>query len=394
MIKHYSKPKKRLTFEELVESDTLGLFDGVKASKKKAMSGNNPAIEVFEKINVFFEKYHREPADSSELEEAKLARALSQFRTKDNLKEQVIDLDRFELLNEAPVKKKQNEPVKLKARPIEATLESLDDIFESGLLDDDSSDIFNLKHIQKPKTKPDQVAQRKKCPDFHKYETFFELLDQGVKNREVDIRRFRNGSQIRLGDIFISGGIYCTVVNIGEYREAYGRYDPRLRVIFSNGTESNLLLRSLEKSLYEDPNGKRIIRGAESVYEQFGVDQTPEGAIKTGEIYFLRSLSERPEIKAIPNLIKIGVTTGTTHKRIENAATEKTYLEAPVEVLEILPCYNLNVGNLENLIHHKLHDRRKNITISSPGGGIYKAREWFDVSLDEAIKTVQEIMNN
>lgn len=394
MIKHHHKPRKKRTFDELVANDTLGLFDGVTATKKKNQSSGNPLIENFQKINDFYEANQREPKDSDDLEESKLARALVRIRSKDSLKEQVIELDRFELLNNSEIALEHQSVKKKESKPTQS-LKTLDDVFGSGLLDDDSSDIFELKHVTQKREKPEEIAKRKPCTDFEKYIPFFEELDKLVENREVDIKRFSNVQQIKKGDIFISGGLYCFVADVGEYRENNdGRYDPRLRVIYSNGTESNLLLWSLGKSLYEDPNGKQIIRGIESIYEQFNVENAPDGAVKTGEIYFLKSLSDRPEIKAIPNLIKIGVTTGSTYKRIENADTEKTYLEAPVEVLKILPCYNLNAPNLEKIIQNKLHTKRKHIKITSPGGGVYTATEWFDVTLDEAIQAVKEIMSS
>ena len=398
MINHSSTPRKKQTFNDLVDNDTLGLFDGVKPVKKTSSSQSNPALDIFENINDFLDENDKEPQDCDDLDESKLARALNRFRTRDNLKDQVENSDRHSLLNDSDssLKKKilvadnTSTPEIVDAEPM-----SLDEIFESGLFDDEASDIFDLSHISaSPKKKPEKVAQRKKCKDFEQFASFFEELDAMVKNHEVDIERFKNGSQIRLGDIFIRGGIYCTVVNIGKYRETDSRYDPRLRVIFSNGTESNLLMRSLEKSLYTDPHGKRIIRGPESVYEQFrSLDKVSENDKKTGEIYFLRSLSERPEIIGIPNLIKIGVTADSTQQRIKNAATDKTYLEAPVEILKILPCYNLNAMNLEKMIHDFLHSRRKAITIMSPGGGTYKATEWFDVPLHTAINVVGKIMS-
>jgi len=392
MIKHHHKPRKKRTFDELVANDTLGLFDGVTATNKNNQSSNNQLVDRFQKINDFYEANQREPQDSDDLEESKLARALARIRSKDNLKEQVIEFDRFGLLNNSEVVLETQSFKKKESKPTQS-LKTLDDVFGSGLLDDDSSDIFELKHVTQKREKPEEIAKRKPCPNFEKYIPFFDELDKLVENREVDIKRFSNVQQIKKGDIFISGGLYCFVADVGEYRENNdGRYDPRLRVIYSNGTESNLLLWSLGKSLYEDPNGKQIIRGVESIYEQFNVDKTPDGSVKTGEIYFLKSLSERSEIQAIPNLIKIGVTTGSTYKRIENADTEKTYLEAPVEVLKILPCYNLNVKNLEKLIHSKLHDRRKSIKITSPGGGVYTATEWFDVHLDEALNVVKSLL--
>ena len=52
-----------------------------------------------------------------------------------------------------------------------------------------------------------------------------------------------------------------------------------------------------------------------------------------GVVYVLRSLSEDPQVLAIPNLHKIGFTKGTTTTRIGNAKRSKTYLNAPVKVV-------------------------------------------------------------
>lgn len=41
-----------------------------------------------------------------------------------------------------------------------------------------------------------------------------------------------------------------------EFLAPNGDPDARLRVIYSNGTESNLLLRSLQRALYKDKQGK------------------------------------------------------------------------------------------------------------------------------------------
>ena len=41
-------------------------------------------------------------------------------------------------------------------------------------------------------------------------------------------------------------------------RTPQGRTDARLRVIFDNGTESNMLMRSLQRALYKDEAGRRI----------------------------------------------------------------------------------------------------------------------------------------
>ena len=49
------------------------------------------------------------------------------------------------------------------------------------------------------------------------------------------------------------------MADVGETIKAvYGKNDARLRVIYANGTESNLLRRSLERALYKDDTGRRL----------------------------------------------------------------------------------------------------------------------------------------
>ena len=59
--------------------------------------------------------------------------------------------------------------------------------------------------------------------------------------------------------MFIVGGQKAYVAEMGEvFTNAQGRTDARLRVIFDNGTESNLLMRSLQRALHKDEAGRRI----------------------------------------------------------------------------------------------------------------------------------------
>lgn len=51
-----------------------------------------------------------------------------------------------------------------------------------------------------------------------------------------------------------------------------------------------------------------------------------DDAKAAGVIYMLRSLSEHPDIKAVPNLYKIGLARRSIESRIQNAANEPTYL--------------------------------------------------------------------
>ena len=49
------------------------------------------------------------------------------------------------------------------------------------------------------------------------------------------------------------------IADVGqEFETEYDRRDSRLRVIYDNGTESDILLRSLQRALHRDEAGRRI----------------------------------------------------------------------------------------------------------------------------------------
>src|SRR5699024_8952916 len=125
---------------------------------------------------------------------------------------------------------------------------SLDDIFASAEfneLDLGDQSIFDIKHIPAvtEREQPDEIAQRRVCEDFYQFKSIFLDAQQALKSGEMETVRFNLASQVEEGDLFIMEGVLCLIDEIGDYREDnQGRYDPRLRVIFENGTESNHLL--------------------------------------------------------------------------------------------------------------------------------------------------------
>ncbi|MEN1529429.1 GIY-YIG nuclease family protein, partial [Pseudomonas aeruginosa] len=106
----------------------------------------------------------------------------------------------------------------------------------------------------------------------------------------------------------------------------------RLRLIFSNGTESNLLLRSLQRAFYNDPAARRLA-SPESGQLSFGGELEADD-VESGTIYVLRSLSDHPYVAQHRDIIhKMGVTGGRVETRIANAEHDSTYLLAKVEVV-------------------------------------------------------------
>jgi hypothetical protein len=97
------------------------------------------------------------------------------------------------------------------------------------------------------------------CADFDKFQSLFEQVERELKADVRKALRFGRDTSIASGNYFIVGGQLAYVAEIGETIKApNGESDARLRVIYANGTESNLLRRSLQRALYKDDTGRRL----------------------------------------------------------------------------------------------------------------------------------------
>ncbi|EOJ8669147.1 TPA: GIY-YIG nuclease family protein [Providencia stuartii] len=401
-----SKMANRLSLDDIFSGpDEFGLLDVA----PKAISQNAP-IEItnFEAINAFVDQHGRAPSQDGDLAEKLLARRLASYQNNSSSHSTLAPYDRYGLL----VSGKEKGIVPPEALEVASCdlvgdgqpknippdeVTSLDDIFASAEFNDlDLGDqsLFDIKHVPAitEREQPDEIAQRRVCEDFYQFEPIFLEVQQRLKSGEMKTVRFNLTSRVEEGDLFIMEGVLCLIDEIGEYREdSQGRYDPRLRVIFENGTESNHLLQSLAKRLYMDETGRRVIRSAESVVDAF--NNISHKDKRAGQIYFVTTLSDNPVLKAIPNLIKIGYTEQTVEERTKNAERDIAFLEAPVKILASIECYNLNPNKFESLIHGFLHAQRLQMTLVGKDGKTYSPREWFSVPLDTAREVVRRIID-
>lgn len=393
---------KTISMEEFWQKEKDGLFKDVKPKNKKHVNASNPAIQSLLKINAFYEEHKREPSVTGPLEEKKLARALKRLREISD-RSDIDDADIHGLLSvkPAPSIKPDNtiststtykKPLKLDETSNQALAASILDVFGGGKQDN----LFDTRGLSKGKLKNTQerYGKRTPCPDFHMFVPVFNQIKNMIDARNSVIEPFRRGNVIEIGDAFIWDGITCFVAEeIRMEHDSQGKPNPRLRIIFDNGTHADMLKQSFSQGMYRSVGTRRIAEKIDNLLKTTNKPIEERYGKKTGEIYFLGSHSSNTEVLKFKNLIKIGVTENTTPLRTRDAETESTYLYAPVRILKIIPCYNMNVSGLEAMIHTALHDFRKEIVLSSKKTGkTVTAREWFDIPVESALNIAIEIV--
>ena len=278
------------------------------------------------------------------------------------------------------------------ADPEEVDDEAL--LAELGVGEAGEDDISVLKHVSSrdERRAAEEVANRSVCEDFGRFKPLFEQAERDLQAGLRQSRPFGRDASIAAGGFFILGGQFVYVAEIGEvFKASNGESDARLRAIYSNGTESNLLRRSLQRALYKDEAGRRLTDPNPGPLFSESWD---EEDIESGTIYVLRSLSKHPFVVEHRELIhKIGVTGGTVEARIANAAHSATYLLSEVEVVASYKLAEVNRSKLENLFHRIFATAQLDLTIQDRLGNPVRPREWFLVPLhaiDEAVRRIRD----
>jgi hypothetical protein len=255
-------------------------------------------------------------------------------------------------------------------------------------------DLATLKHVRSSAEikSAEEIANREKCNDFEGFKPLFEKAKRELASGERQTRPFGKEVSVEIGNFFILNGQMVLVAEVGEeIRAPNGASDARLRVIYDNGTESNLLRRSLQRALYKDEAGRRV---SEPEAGPLFTDTPQDDDIESGTIYVLRSLSDHPYVVVHRQLMhKIGVTGGRIETRIQNAESEATYLLAKVEVVASYKLFGINRVKLENLFHKLFAPAQLDLVIHDRFGHPVKPREWFLVPLnviDEAVKRIRD----
>ncbi len=360
--------------KKILDSDD-GLLDT--PQKNTPISSHDRLINSFLEINTFIEECGHLPySESDDITERKMYSRLAGIISDQEKLEKLKPFDIYDILKPCNSPKSVNDIL------------ANDDL---GILDSDADDIFTLRNVPKEMTRPDYVGRQKKCLDFDKFEKLFINCHRDIKSGKRKIIEFRHQSQIVKGNYFVLKGILIYVDKVGKKEKAInGLDDARLRLIYENGTESDILLLSFAKALFLD--GKLVTENEDKVRDSLlGIDYEDEDS---GYIYVLKSLSPLSEIKSLANLYKIGFTTREVEERIKNAAQDPTYLMAPVEIIATYKCYNMSAQKFEHILHRVFSDVRLNLEVVGLGSRRFNADEWFTVPLATIDKAVSLIISD
>ncbi|WP_417809860.1 GIY-YIG nuclease family protein [Thioclava sp.] len=371
------------------EADEFGLLD-VRARAARQTEESDKGAEVLGDVTAFFETRKRLPDKNAEdHDEMRLAAIWDAVKATPTA--QMLSEDRLGLLSaiEPPPKSWKDEPSD------EDIPDSLDDIFSDDALPVDPS-LFRLTHTTAASDRhlPDHRAEFVPCRDFDLYREKFEAVQRALEAGEREATPVKKWAVIEPleGDVFIRNGLLALIAEKSEMTARGGSRDHRLRVIFSNGMESDPLMSSFRKSLNDDKTARLVQKLG---FGPLDPDWETDRLDLSGTIYVARSRSEDPAIKAQRMILhKIGVTGQDVGRRIADARNDPTFLLAPVDIVATYDLKNLSRRKVENLLHRFFEQARPaELFVTDRFGKKVYPREWFYV-LPEHVGQAAKLIEN
>lgn len=365
------------------------LLADVKPPRKRITSSDR-LIAGFQDITDFYDIHGRLPEDKPE--EFKLYHRWQGILKNEKKIERCRPYDEYRLL---PQSNETVEDVNAGHKREQTEEEQLESIFGDPLLADiqDRSDLglFDIPGYMRERLdarkEAEYVGKRVPCEDFDRYEDCFKEIHQGLKSGKYRLIKF-SVKNLKVGSYFIEDGMIGYLAAFDdEGINKHGDRDGRTRVIYENGTESDIKYKTITKNL--SVTGYSVIDCSDMTDEELKQRFTfNENDVESGTIYVLRSKSTNPEIAAIKDLYKIGFTVTSVESRIANAKNEPTYLCADVEVVATWKIYNVKSSTFEALIHKLFAAVQLQVMVN----GKYP-KEWFIVPFNIIEQAVVNIIN-
>lgn len=363
------------------------LLADIMAPRKRPTSSDR-LIAGFQEISNFYETYGRLPEDNPG--ESSIYHKWVGLLKSGNKIERCRPFDELGILPQ-PNLKEEKTMSEYKRESTEE--ERLKAIFDDPLLSDVETDsdhgLFDIPEYMRQRLKAhkeaDYIGRRVPCEDFDKYKTLFNEVHQGLKSGKYRLVKF-SVKNLKIGSYFIEDGMVGFLAGFEDQGiNMHGNRDGRTRVIYENGTESDIKYKTITKNL--SVTGYSVVNCSdisdEELIRSFTIN---DNDIESGTIYVLRSKSVLPEIASIKNLYKIGFTVTSVESRIANAKKEPTYLCADVEIVATWKVYNVKSSTFEALIHKLFDIVKLQVTIDG-----HNPKEWFIVPfkvIEEAVTAI------
>jgi len=375
------------------EDDDLLAALGVEVEVKKKAAFTTleeRVIAGFEEIQKFVKEENRLPlhGEENDIFERLYAVRLEKIKEKQEFVDLLKDIDYQNILS----------------GEIKNSVEISEDLDDDELLkrlgvENEESSITKLKHVKTraEKRAVEEFANRTICEDFEQFKPLFEKTKKEIENGFRETIRFRKDAGftktiIKEKLFVIVRGQMAYIAHKGEIIKApNGEEDARLRVVYDNGTENDLLQRSLIRAMYKDETSRFLTTpGLGPLFS----DELESDDLESGTIYVLRSNSKHPEIiKNREVFHKIGVTGNDVNKRIANAKNDPTFLMAEVEIVATYKLANINRHKLENLIQSFFKNAKLDIDIKDRFGKPVNPKEWFLVPIfiiDDVVERIKD----
>ena len=345
-------------------------------------------IAGFEEIQRFVAEHGRLPRHGEERDifERLYAVRLDRLRELDECRELLAPFDTENLLT------------RVEANDVVVSPETTDAELLSalGVSAEATPEVAQLKHVRSRAeiNAADEIARRTPCTDFEIFRPVFEEVARDLKSGRRRTVKYQDNAEVKTGDLFILEGLTVYIALMGEpFVPPHGRTDRRLRVIYDNATESDLLLRSLQRALNKDETSRRIVPTEEETMPLFS-DQIAAEDTESGYIYVARSKSDNPFIAEQRQVVhKIGVTGQEPKKRVAGAKKDATFLLAEVELVASYHLANINRKKLEEVLHHFFAAARIDLELRDRFSAKVEPREWFLVPLPVIEQAIEMLMH-
>ncbi|NOH69613.1 GIY-YIG nuclease family protein [Vibrio rotiferianus] len=385
-------------------------YGWISKPKEKTKAVNSTELDSFLEITEFYRENQREPNESGDMIEFKLSIKLEKIRGDIASHEPLKEYDEFNLLGESDC------PEEVLVQEVEE-FDTFEDILNSKLLEQLSPSssvsvsIFDLKNVTDPerireRKKAEQVGQTMPCPNFEVFDPLFKDVHKGLTSETKGLGTIAESElsvfEFQEGNFYLLKGMLLFIDHMSEIFRGTDRDDRRLLIIFENGTQSTMLLRSLTKRIREDEGAKRILNTDGSVFNAKRVKSAEESdprmqiysqSKSTGYIYIAKT--NKPDLREkYKHLYKIGLTKRDVSARFKEAAKDPAFLMYSAEQVKVIPLKGLNLNSVESALHALFGRVRLDIDVVGSDGKVYKAKEWFNVpiqAIDDAVTLIQDL---